>query len=380
MMARACILLLLFWQCLPLSASDNNNWYQPLRHAFVAGSGVPAIAVVDVVAGRQIDTIRLPIPARVFAASLGSPHLAFSDKIAHDLYVIDLQTHQQRKYALPSPAYRIVFIPKTHKMLVVLLKNIAVLDYQSGDLQVIKGDFQHLYTRFNTIFNVQTQTVWVTQEKTPLIYRYRLNKPDDGWATIDLGQARGLGAGAPSFGNQVIAVNTYYADEGMIYFNDSGRVIRTGKMYNSRPLDEPMVEPYIDNSLHHVVFGDKRGHIKIYDIAQHTPPTELQISFPPKLFRSGWLDQYLIIGGDQHLGIYPFDNPKNSTIINFAYEENIADLWVGGDSKLLLFGTTRSRQLGRFDLQRQHRLADIPLSGIAEIGKIRMNSTNTICY
>ena len=40
----------------------------------------------------------------------------------------------------------------------------------------------------------------------------------------------------------------------------------------------------------------------------------------------------------------------------------------------------RSSVLGRYDLQQQRRLPDIPLTGIAEVGKIRMTTTNTVCY
>ncbi|UJF24538.1 hypothetical protein L0B52_09465 [Suttonella sp. R2A3] len=67
-------------------------------------------------------------------------------------------------------------------------------------------------------------------------------------------------------------------------------------------------------------------------------------------------------------------------VFSFDHQEDISDMWVSGDSKLLLFGTERSNRLMRYDLQRQVRLPDIPLQGIAEVGFIRMGTTNTICY
>lgn len=374
--------VILFFGCLifflPLHATE--SLYNPTRHAFVSDSGIASIAVVDLLAGEQIDTLNIPVPARIFAASTDAPYLAVSDKIGHELYVLNLEDRTTEKHLMPSPVYRIIFIPNSNQMLVALLKNIAVLDYKTGELTVIEKDFQHLYTRYNLIFSVYSRSVWVMQENTPLIYRYDLNHPEDGWATIDIGETQGLGMGAPSFENEVIAFNTYYANEGFIYFNDSGKIIRTGSMYNSRPLNEPMVEPYIDNATRHIVFGDKRGHLKIYDISNSDAPIEFNLGYPPNQFRSGWLDQYLIVGGDQRLGIYPFDDLENGVVFSFGYEEDIKDLWVSGDSKLLLFGTARSNMLGRFDLQHQRRLADIQLRDIVEIGKIRMNTTNTICY
>lgn len=361
-------------------AQTPTNLYGPTDYAYVSGSAIPNIAVVDLKRGEQIDTIRLPIPAKILAASTDRPYLAFTDRVAYAVYVLDLRSRKIERFALPSAAYRLVFIPNSNQLVVVLEKQVATLDYQRGELDVIEREFQHLYTRFNTIFSVYSQTIWVTQENTPIIYRYRFDKPKAGWHAIDIGDHRGFGMGAPSFEDQIIAFNTYYADEGIIYFNDSGKTIRTGAMYNSRPLNEKMVEPYVDNGTRHVVFGDKRGHLKIYDLRQSDKPMDFHVSFPPRQFRSGWLDQYLIVSGDEHIGIYPFDDLDNGITFSFGYEEDIADMWVSGDSKLLLFGTERSNKLMRFDLQTQTRLPDIALTGIAEVGHIRMGTTNTICY
>ncbi|MBV7434034.1 hypothetical protein KRX19_03255 [Cardiobacteriaceae bacterium TAE3-ERU3] len=362
------------------SITHAESLYDPTRLAYVASSAIPNIAVVDLQQGKQIDTIAIPVAAKIFAASTDSPYLAFSDKFTYAVYVVNLQTREITRYNTPSTVFRIIFVPNTNRIALVLRKNIAYLDHKKGELTVIDKDFQDLYTRFNTIFSIYSQTFWVLQENTPIIYRYRLDKPQDGWAEIDIGDTRSFGMGAPSFEDKVIAFNTYYADEGIIYFNDSGKTIHTGPMYNSRPLNEPMVEPYIDNATRHIIFGDKSGHLKIYDISRSDEPVEFNVGFPPNQFRSGWLDQYLIVGGDEHLGIYPFDDLDNGTVFTFGYEEDIADMWVSGDSKLLLFGTERSSALGRYDLQQQRRLPDIPLTGIAEVGKIRMTTTNTVCY
>lgn len=370
---------LMVWIC-AVCVSAQESLYAPTEYAFVSGSAIPNIAVVDIHEGKQVDTLRIPVPARVFAASTDSPYLAISDTVDYALYVINLETREITRHETPSAVYRIVFIPFSTRLAVVLEERVGMLDYRSGKLEIADKHFQNLYTRFNTIFSVYSETFWVTQENTSLIYRYRLDQPEVGWETLDIGDTRGFGQGAPSYEDQIIAFNTYYADEGIIYFNDTGKILSTGPMYNSRPLNESMVEPYVDNSLRHVIFGDKRGLLKIYQLEQSEEPITFQVSFPPDQFKTGWLDRYLIVGGDEHLGIYPFDNLENGVVYEFGYEEDVADMWVSGDSKLLLFGTRRSNMLSRYNLQKGERLPEIPLSGIAEVGKIRMNTTNTVCY
>ncbi|UJF24539.1 hypothetical protein L0B52_09470 [Suttonella sp. R2A3] len=254
--------------------------YGPTDYAFISSKGFPNLAVVDLRSGQQIDTVKLPVTAKILAASTDRPYLAFSDRFTHGVYVMNLQTREIELFDLPAKAYRLVFIPNTSKLVIVLEKQVATLDYERGELNVIEREFQHLYTRFNTIFSVYSQTIWVTQERTPIIYRYRFDKPEEGWEAIDIGDTRGFGRGAPSFEDQIIAFNTYYADEGIIYFNDSGKTITTGPMYDSRPLNEPMVEPYIDNGTRHVIFGDKRGNLKIYDLRKSDEPEDFKVSFP----------------------------------------------------------------------------------------------------
>lgn len=374
----ALISLVFFLQ--PLWAEIPPSLYAPTEHAYISGSGIPNIAVVDLKQGKQIDTIAIPVRAKILAASTDAPYLAFSDKFTHGFYLYDLEKRQFKFFKTPGVVYRIVFVPNSWKILIELEQQVAILDHRNAQLSVLEKKFQNLYTRFRTTFSVYSRTIWVMQENTPLIYRYSFNKPEEGWSIIDIGDERGFGAGAPSFEDKVIAFNTYYADEGIIYFNDSGKVLRTGAMYNSRPLNEPMVEPYIDSATRHIIFGDKSGHLKIYNLRESETPIDFHIDFPPRQFKTGWLDQYLIVGGDEHLGIYPFNNLDQGVVFQFGYEEDVVDMWVSGDSKLLLYGTTRSNKLKRFDLQKQISLPDIPLQGIAEIGRIRMNTTNTICY
>lgn len=372
--------ILLFYLFINEASAGQIDLYSPSRLAFVSSNGAAAIAVVDLKKAEQVDYIRIPIPAKILSSSTDNHYLAFSDKIAHDLYVLNLNSRKIQRFKMPSAVYRITFVPNSDHLFVELEKRIAMLDYKTGHLDVIDKEFQNLYTRFNSVFSVYSRRVWIMQEKTPSIFEYSFLNPEKGWREIKLKEKQGFGKGAPSFEDKLIAFNTYYADEGIIYFPKTGKTIRTGPLYNSRPLNEPLVEPYIDSNSHHVIFADKRGHMKIFSLDKSEQAMSFNVGFPPNQIKTGWLDQYLIVAGDQNLGIYPFSNLKKGTIFKFGYEENIADMWVSGNSKLLLFGTTRSNRLSRYDLQNQVRLPDIPLKGIIEISRIRMSSTNTVCY
>ena len=255
-----------------------------------------------------------------------------------------------------------------------------MVDYRTGEAQILEKTFQNLYTRFNTIFSVYSQTFWVLQENTPLIYQYSYSAPEKGWQTIDIGETRGLGSGAPSFEDRLIAFTTYYADEGIIYFADTGKVIKTGPLYDSKHLNERLLEPFIDNGMRHVIFGDLGGNILIYEPDVSDEPKRLQLGYRPRKFRTGWLDRYLVVGGDRHLSIHPFDDLENRIQLDFGYDEDVTDMWISGDSKLVLYSKEYKPVLSRYNLQTQESLPDITLKGIVQADWIRMGSTNNVCY
>ena len=189
-----------------------------------------------------------------------------------------------------------------------------------------------------------------------------------------------LGSGAPSFEDRLIAFNTYYADEGIIYFADTGKVIKTGPLYDSKQLNERLLEPFIDNGMRHVIFGDLGGHILIYEPDVSDEPKRLNLGYRPRKFRTGWLDRYLVVGGDRHLSIHPFDDLENRIQLDFGYDEDVTDMWISGDSKLVLYSKEYKPVLSRYNLQTLESLPDIRLNGIVQADWIRMGSTNNVCY
>ena len=265
--------------------------YDPTRYVFAADEGVAQILVVDLEEGRQIDKIRMPVAIRVLSSSTDKPYLAVSDRRRYAIVLYDLENRDMREIPIPSRAMRMVFVPESSKLAVVFEDRIGMVDYRSGEVSVPEKTFQNLYTRFSTIFSVYSQTFWVLQENTPLIYQYSFLNPEAGWQTIDIGETRGLGRGAPSFEDRLIAFNTYYADEGIIYFADSGKIIKTGPMYKSRKLNEPLLEPFIDNGMRHVIFGDTSGRLLIYEPDKSDEPQRLDLGYRPRVFRTGWLDR-----------------------------------------------------------------------------------------
>ena len=354
--------------------------YDPTRYVFAADEGVAQILVVDLEEGRQIDKIRMPVAIRVLSSSTDKPYLAVSDRRRYAIVLYDLENRDMREIPIPSRAMRMVFVPESSKLAVVFEDRIGMVDYRSGEVSVPEKTFQNLYTRFSTIFSVYSQTFWVLQENTPLIYQYSFLNPEAGWQTIDIGETRGLGRGAPSFEDRLIAFNTYYADEGIIYFADSGKIIKTGPMYKSRRLNEPLLEPFIDNGMRHVIFGDTSGRLLIYEPDKSDEPQRLDLGYRPRVFRTGWLDRYLVVGGDRHLSIHPFADLSQRTQLDFGYDEDVLDMWISGDSKTVIYGRQYKPLLGRYDLQHMQPLPDIPLSGISQPIFIRMGSTNNVCY
>ena len=354
--------------------------YDPTRYVFAADEGVAQVLVVDLEEGRQIDKIRMPVAIRVLSSSTDKPYLAVSDRRRYAIVLYDLENRDMREIPIPSRAMRMVFVPESSKLAVVFEDRIGMVDYRSGEVSVPEKTFQNLYTRFSTIFSVYSQTFWVLQENTPLIYQYSFLNPEAGWQTIDIGETRGLGRGAPSFEDRLIAFNTYYADEGIIYFADSGKIIKTGPMYKSRRLNEPLLEPFIDNGMRHVIFGDTSGRLLIYEPDKSDEPQRLDLGYRPRVFRTGWLDRYLVVGGDRHLSIHPFADLSQRTQLDFGYDEDVLDMWISGDSKTVIYGRQYKPLLGRYDLQHMQPLPDIPLSGISQPIFIRMGSTNNVCY
>ena len=320
----------------PPETAAPQSLYDPTRYVFVADKGMSNIAVVDLEEERQVDTLRSPVAIRTFASSTDKPWLAISDQRRYAVTLINLETREITEIPLPS--------------------------------------------RFNTIFSVYSQTFWVLQENTPLIYQYSYSAPEKGWQTIDIGETRGLGSGAPSFEDRLIAFNTYYADEGIIYFADTGKVIKTGPLYDSKHLNERLLEPFIDNGMKHVIFGDLGGNILIYEPDVSDEPKRLQLGYRPRKFRTGWLDRYLVVGGDRHLSIHPFDNLEERIQLDFGYDEDVTDMWISGDSKLVLYSKEYKPVLSRYNLQTQESLPDIRLNGIVQADWIRMGSTNNVCY
>ena len=354
--------------------------YDPTRYVFAADEGVAQILVVDLEEGRQIDKIRMPVAIRVLSSSTDKPYLAVSDRRRYAIVLYDLENRDMREIPIPSRAMRMIFVPESSKLAVVFEDRVGMVDYRSGEVSVPEKTFQNLYTRFSTIFSVYSQTFWVLQENTPLIYQYSFLNPEAGWQTIDIGETRGLGRGAPSFEDRLIAFNTYYADEGIIYFADSGKIIKTGPMYKSRKLNEPLLEPFIDNGMRHVIFGDTSGRLLIYEPDKSDEPQRLDLGYRPRVFRTGWLDRYLVVGGDRHLSIHPFADLSQRTQLDFGYDEDVLDMWISGDSKTVIYGRQYKPLLGRYDLQHMQPLPDIPLSGISQPIFIRMGSTNNVCY
>lgn len=362
--------------------SSAQSWDSPTQYAFIADAALPSIAVVDVDLGEQVGLLRTQVAAKVFASSTDEPLLAYSDKDNWAFYIVDLQTLETKKIETPAAVYDLRFVPNTPNIAVVLEEQVGMYARDSQTLTVLPRRFQNLYTRFETIFSIFSQTFWIMQENTPLIYRYRFSAPNPQWETINLGYDYGLGSGAPSFEDDILAVNSYYADKAFIYDIDQAEVVAVHELYDSRHLNRRLVKPYVDGATRRVVFADLSGEVVVYDRWSDTPniPQTVNVGFPITEVTTGWLDDYLIAGGVEALTIRPFDDLEAGEDFHFGNDEDIWSIWVTGDSKLVLATRARSSKLFRYDLKEKKRLPDIALKGIAQAKIIRMGSSNDACY
>lgn len=362
------------------SFNPPQDLYQPTQYAFIADAGLPSVAVVDLQAGKQIDLLQLAVTPRVFSSSTDQPYLAYSDKDNWAMYLFNLTTRETKKIKTPAAVYQIMFVPFSSKIAVVLEEQVGIYDHQSGELTILDKKFQNLYTRFEAVFSIFSQTFWVMQENSPLIHQYRFSDKNPRWETIDIGYEHGLGSGAPSFEDKYIAINSYYPDQSFIYHLSTGKVTKTGPLYDSRKLNQRLVKPYIDSATRHILFADLSGEVIVYDMWTNSKPKRINVGFPVTSVKTGWLDRYAIIGGHNHLSIRPINSLADDVTFSFPDKHDVWDIWVSGDSKLVLATTALSPKLIRYDLQKKERLPDITLKGLAQAKFIRMGSSNDACY
>ena len=357
------------------SRADSRQ-YSPTNLAFITDISRHTLAIANINHSIQSDSLDLPILPKLIASSKDSPYLAFTDRIISGVYLYDLNAQRLHHFDLPTPAYKLFFLPKTSLLIVALESQIALLDYKTGNLDILPGHFQGKFAHFSTVINSISGHISILQKSSNNIQTIRILQPNPHWQILPVSAEQGFAHGITDPANTILAFTDYYRTTGYLYDIHRKTLLEQLQLCGNTLL----IDPYIsDNG--YAVFATLDGALRVYP-DPHNPDRILtaRLDFAPRYLRSGWLDKYLIVGGDEHLGIYPFDDLDNGTVFTFGYEEDIADMWVSGDSKLLLFGTERSSALGRYDLQQQRRLPDIPLTGIAEVGKIRMTTTNTVCY
>ena len=142
----------------PPETAPPQSLYDPTRYVFVADKGMSNIAVVDLEEERQVDTLRSPVAIRTFASSTDKPWLAISDQRRYAITLINLETRDIQEIPLPSRAFRLTFVPESSKIAVTLEDRVGMIDYRSGEVNILEKTFQNLYTRFNTIFSVYSRS------------------------------------------------------------------------------------------------------------------------------------------------------------------------------------------------------------------------------
>ncbi|UJF23787.1 WD40 repeat domain-containing protein [Suttonella sp. R2A3] len=354
-------------------AANKIAYYEPSRYAFVTDVLHHRFSVADIVSGQSVGSIALPALPKVLASSKDSPYLAFSDRIASRVWLLQQKSQAMTHYDLPSPVYKLFFLPSSTLLVIALEAQVALLDYASGTLKILPGTFQSRYAHFSTIISPVSQTLTVLEERSSNIQRWDIER-GDAWQAISIGGKAGFAHGVPGFADALIAFTTYQRKEVIFYTPETESIKRFPSPDNTR-----FLEPYLSNDLSFAAFANLGGYLHLRRLGKHPREHSVQLDFTPRYLRSGWLDRYLVIGGDGYLQIR---DAKTLIILDTIDLDgaSIISIWVSGDSKYALFTYGGSATLGVYNLQTLSRAPDITLPSIMQPNRITMNSTNNICF
>lgn len=365
--------------------------HQPTRYAFVADLTGYYITIVDIFTGETIDAINFGFNPKVFEMARDDAMLAVGSPQIPEIHLFNLHTRQKTRIELPSPVYQMFFVPQSKWLAIALQDQVGMLNYQTMEIKIFAKRFDSearstfLNTYYSLLFSSFSQSFWVLDEDKPLIYHnYGTNPAGSEWEVHDLtGKLKtntGLGVGVASPEDYMLALTTDDGSEGLLYFPETKALLSTGDMYTAGTTNEPMIMPYINAYSNRVIFADVSGNVALFDFTRGKPELErFRVDFAPKIARTGWLETTWILGGDRGLLFQSFDNPKEQKRFEFPYE--IKNMWVTGDSKLLLATIDEEvSQLFRYDIRRKEMLPPIRLRNVVMGEKIRMGSNNSICY
>ena len=373
------------------ASTEEPSLYAPTRYLFITDRSTYYIAVFDIISGERVGHLNFNFRPDVIEIARDDHMLAVGNPNLAELYLFDLKTQQTKVVKLPSPAYQVFFIPQSKLLAVALRDQVGIINYISGELKIFPEKFDSpqrqtvLYQYYTLLFSSFSKSFWVLDKTKPLMYhKYGDDPIDKAWDTIDFGKRlntrSGLDKGVASPEDYMIAFNTLDGSEGLIYFPETDKLLKTGEMYTVGSTYRPMTSPYIDAYSKRVLFADVSGHMAYFNLERgDEKPLRYTVDFSPRLIRSGWLESTWIIGGDKGLMFHDFDNPDNRKVYRFPYE--VVDMWVTGDSKTLFVTVDEGPpQVLRFDIRTREMLAPLPIRGIVMGGSLRMGSNNSICY
>ncbi|MBV7433851.1 hypothetical protein KRX19_02335 [Cardiobacteriaceae bacterium TAE3-ERU3] len=359
----------------PYSLADSAQ-YSPANLAFITDIIRHTIAIADITRGTQTGILDLPILPKLIASSKDAPYLAFTDRIISGVYLYDLATQRLHHFDLPTPAYRLFFLPKTSLLIVALESQIALLDYKSGNLDILPDHFQAKFAHFSTVINSISGHISVLQQRSNGIKTIHIPQREPQWQTLPVGGEHGFAHGMTNPANTILAFTDYHRDTAYLY--DTEREI----LLDQFPSDDDtlFIDPYISDS-GHAAFATLGGILRVY-LDPHSPEQIIstQLDFIPRYLRSGWLDKYLVIAGDGCLQIRDFTTLDVIAEQYFSTDQPIMNIWISGSSKYVLFTRSGQNALFVYDLQRLTLRHIIDLPALEQPYRIVMNSSNNICF
>ena len=183
----------------------------------------------------------------------------------------------------------------------------------------------------------------------------------------------------------MVALTAKDGSRGLLYFPKDGKILSTGPMHTAGSTYRPQVVPYIDFYSRRILFSDSSAHVVMFDLDKGDEPEHYYLqekhhrNFSPKIFRSGWLENTWILGGDKGIVFQSYDDPEDSTYVPSPWE--VVDMWVTGDSKTLFYTLDEGLPMVyRHDIRTREALPPIRIHGVVMGGLLRMGSNNSICY
>ncbi|WP_028358045.1 YncE family protein [Brackiella oedipodis] len=354
--------------------------YSPSRYAYVSDKRSDQLAIIDLKKNQQIARYNLGITPDILTIATDFPMMAYANRQENRLVFYNLKKQSKQFIRLPSEPIDMFFIPNQQSLLLVMQDQIALVDYDSGNLYQLPNppgikqfDKAHL-----PVFSALSNSLWLANQATQELLQLKVNQQhNSAWQRLPLrlADAEKPGPLAVNAQGTIMAFAKENGQQAYIYDLAQQQLHRVSDLSDqAKPVD-----PYLDANQQFAVFGDDQGLVVGLNPLTQTLIKRVHLPSPVKKIRGGWLNQYWIAIADGGLAIIPA-NPDQAEQW-FASQGQVQDVWITGDGKTALLSVTGGHELLMpFDIKNGQAKAPIVLDGILEANLVRMGGNNSFCY